>query len=407
MNMEHNFILKLFKYEVAPARPIPYFVLFQEEVHSDTMVALLNTCKYSSSTNDVGEPIKSTIEQETTLLREAGILRRDRQSLKHQLHVTQEEMHTLVANYQQKLDNKNKEVRYLKAQLAKQGMETERKAKSDTCELERKILDMRKSSHSIDNSSKKKLRQAERQIDEFRKDREKSQAANREIQYLKDANEQERLDHQRQELFLKKKKDVKAQELRNNAPNVVSEDMSALMTEIVSDNKSITNELRSQLQLIHELSAENSCSKNLLSRIYRELDLKKGAEKEHTRLSLSQKAEIKRLEKTVTLLNKEVSEMRLAYDQSVLVIKAEHDKNVQDALQGAIRLKKKLSVKVCELSLIKELTERIIKERGEVEEFLLDTLSLVKDAATAEKTQLNTEVSLKSHNKINVFFATF
>jgi len=160
---------------------------------------------------------------------------------------------------------------------------------------------------------------------------------------------------------------------------------------IVSDNRRMGEELRFQLQMMSELQAEKAKSDELVQQLRRDLSILTEKEKEYAKQGQQRASENK-------LLSNKVMSLEEALLTSTKKFKGSVAKELEDVTMDANGLKHLIMLKNKELAHIKKLAQTILDQRGEVEQFFLDSIEQVKEKIVAER-ESKYRKSLIEYNK--------
>jgi len=167
---------------------------------------------------------------------------------------------------------------------------------------------------------------------------------------------------------------------------------------IVTDNRRMGEELRFQLQMMSELQAEKAKSDDLVKQLRRDLSILQEKENEYARQGQQRANENHTLSNKVMALEEALLSGSRKFKEDRDKIKSSVAKELEEVTMDANGLRHLIALKNKELSHIKKLAQTILDQRGEVEQFFLESIEQVKDKILEER-ESNYRKSLIVYNK--------
>jgi hypothetical protein len=157
-------------------------------------------------------------------------------------------------------------------------------------------------------------------------------------------------------------------------------------------------QLRFQLQMMSELQAEKAKSDDLVKQLRRDLSILQEKEKEYARQGQQRANENHALSNKVMALEEALLSGTKKFNEDRNKIKSSVAKELEEVTMDANGLRHLITLKNKELSHIKKLAQTILDQRGEVEQFFLESIEQVKEKIVSEREQKYRK-SLVEYNK--------
>ena len=197
----------------------------------------------------------------------------------------------------------------------------------------------------------------------------------------------------------------KIEHLKRNAEADIDERLDASMKRILQQNRKLAEELHMHVQETSVLQRDKKKLEEDNKVLTRELDIKNEAEQEYAKRGLKQAQELKDTSKKIQMLEKSLS-------QSVEEMKGEKDQlrkkgeRERRELQAELEMSRRaLKLKTRELKNIRKLAREVLTQRSNVENFLISSLTTVKDHIKKEQglfPSLTQERGLPTGAKIDI-----
>ncbi|KAF0686037.1 Aste57867_22131 [Aphanomyces stellatus] len=309
---------------------------------------------------------------------------------------SEKETHEFVAYFQRELGAREK----VTAKLSEDLSDAKTRFHDETVELKTKYdLDTRQmlqTSKLVEHSLSDKLKVAQEDLSKLEIFRDMKDSVEKKMQALSDTIEAERAAHKEAMAMLERKfleekarnqKDTDKriekikQQSREDARNVLDADT----RKIVTDNKRMGEELRFQLQTTEELTKEKAKLEAAAKTLKSEIQMHTDKELEYAKYGQKQTREIKQLQAKVKTLEKSLCQVVHEFEKEKHVLTTKTEKELDDVSLDADGLRKLLKLKNKELRNMKRLSQTILDQRTDVEQFFLDSLEIVKTQLADEK----------------------
>ena len=197
----------------------------------------------------------------------------------------------------------------------------------------------------------------------------------------------------------------KIEHLKRNAEADIDERLDASMKRILQQNRKLAEELHMHVQETSVLQRNKKRLEEENRVLTRELDIKKEAEQEYAKRGLKQAQELKDTSKKIQMLEKSLSQTvdELKGEKETLRKKGEKERR---ELQSEIEMcRRALKLKTRELKNIRKLAREVLMQRSNVENFLISSLTAVKDNIKKEQSilpSISQERGLPTNAKIDI-----
>ena len=317
-------------------------------------------------------------------------------SLRNSTSRNEKDTHDIVLYFQRELEMKDDIVNRLNENLVQRETQLKFEVESLTKKFDADHKSLKVESEKRIEELEASLGSRERElqaIDTFRREKAKYEEtmSNLELQ-LERLREQMvmSLDNQERK-FLEEKaqifRDIDAQKsaFREIALKEAKERMGSDYKSLISDNDRMHEELKFHQQVATDLSSDKTRLEGLLVRANREISLQHESEKEFARQGLLKSKEIKALRERVEQLEKQQIVNIERFRHRTKELKGTVHKELEEATLDAASLRHLISIKNKELRSMKSLAAAILAQRGEVEQFFLESLDEVKEMVRKEK----------------------
>jgi len=324
------------------------------------------------------------------------VLCKQKEFLKGRLEKAEKDTHQFVDYFQQQIEAKDAINNTLKEEAQKNELESKkllREMKVSTSEQVRKIKEQ---SDNTELELRSHLQMAEEELhklNHFRDMKEQVESQTEEdrkkIKFLEDKNMTD-LNNQERKFLAEKAKmhkeaEARTDEIRQAARVEAQAGLDSETKKIVSDNRRMGEELRFQLQMMAELQNEKSKSDEMVRQLRREVSILSEKEKEFAKQGQARANENKRLNNKVMALEEALLAATKKFKEDRDNIKDSVQKELEEATLDAAGMKQLLHLKNKELSHVKALAQTILDQRGEVEQFFLESIEQVKTKKLEER----------------------
>ena len=156
---------------------------------------------------------------------------------------------------------------------------------------------------------------------------------------------------------------------------------------ILAQNRKFADELRLHMRASAELEREKKVLFNENRKLRREVELRREMEEVYAKRFVSQKKEHDVAKDRVKALEHAVKRVTSDFDDERERIATEAWGDRSAAAEDANELRRLLHFKSKELSVIKKLAKEAVKQRGDMERFMIDSLEIVKKEIASERTR--------------------
>ncbi|KAH7292728.1 hypothetical protein KP509_29G082900 [Ceratopteris richardii] len=179
----------------------------------------------------------------------------------------------------------------------------------------------------------------------------------------------------------------------------IEEHVGSKIMHVLQDNERLKEELSMHVDVTDGLQKEKSALQLENAKLSRDLDLLRQAESLHLQRSSSQARCIMENNSKVQKLEKSLGQVIRQYSTERKELEEEHKKQIASLQAEKQTLKRLAQAKISELKKVRQLAQQFLKERGEVESFLIESLHEVGDKIRSSKKNANRPyvVSHRSH----------
>ncbi|CAK9017981.1 Basal body-orientation factor 1 (Coiled-coil domain-containing protein 176) [Durusdinium trenchii] len=147
---------------------------------------------------------------------------------------------------------------------------------------------------------------------------------------------------------------------------------------IIADNKRMVEELRFQLQTSDELQQQNRELDKTCKKFKRNLELAEEKEKEYANRGYFKESELSNAKQKVKSLERTLTQTIREADRARIEVEADHARKIENLQLEVSGLKQLVKLKNKELRNIRGLSQVILDQRTEVEQYFLEALDQVK-----------------------------
>ncbi|GMI56020.1 hypothetical protein ScalyP_jg7038 [Parmales sp. scaly parma] len=337
------------------------------------------------------------------------VLCKQKEFLKTRLEKAETDTHQFVDYFQSQIETKDLINNTLKEETQKNELESKkivREMKDNTSETIRKVKE------EADNNElelRSHLQMAEEELHKLNHFREmkgtvEAQMAelHKTVKSLEEKNQHD-LNNQERKFLVEKAKmhkasEMQTEEIRKAARIEAQAGLDSETKKIVSDNRRMGEELRFQLQMMAELQNEKSKSDEMVRQLRREVSIFSEKEKEFAKQGQARANENKKLSNKVMALEEALLAAAKKFKEDRETIKDNVSKELEDATLDSAGMRQLINLKNKELAHVKSLAQTILDQRGEVEQFFLESIEQVKEKKLEER-ESNYRKSMVEYNK--------
>ena len=184
---------------------------------------------------------------------------------------------------------------------------------------------------------------------------------------------------------LKKEYERKLEDMKRSAEENIDERLDASVKRIMGQNRRMAEELRLHVQETEELQREKKILSEENSKLTREVELKREMEEQYAKRGTKQARAIKAAESKVTALEKSIAKIVSDFGDERERLTGDAKEAKATAADDAASLQRLLRLRTRELANIKRLATEVVRQRGEVERFMIDSLETVKREILVER----------------------
>ena len=310
--------------------------------------------------------------------------------LKNKLQQAKDSMHSIAANYQAQIDQRDSQIEQLKDNLNKIKLDATHDIRVTKMKTQLEIQEMKNEHFHADSEMRENLEIAQEELKELLHYRdmrhiakEKMDELEHTIRLLEEKCVLERTEQTQRSLMemskMKKACEAKIEDVEKRARAKARTDFDVMVTKIVEDNKKLSAELRSQLLFIGELQKEKDALQEQLHQCQREITLHKEKAQEYAQQMYEHIKTKKELTTRLQNLDKELNDRIKESNRHIEDIKRKKELELKSAKSDYLNSKQILQRKDTELTKIKKLVQTILGQRSEVEEFISDSLIRTKE----------------------------
>jgi len=337
------------------------------------------------------------------------VLCKEKDFLKKRLDKAEKDTHEFVNYFQDQIEQKDATIKQLQENLqrteisAKQSI---REAKDNAVEQIRKIKE-ESDGKILDLTNHLESSQEEvHKLNHFMEIKEKMEGQIKDLevqiyQLKKKANDDLNIQERKfltEKSHMQKGFDAMTEGIKQAARVEAQAGLDSETKKIVSDNRRMGEELRFQLQMMSELQAEKAKSDEMVKQLRRDCSILAEKEKEYAKQGQQRANENKILSNKVMSLEEALLVSTKKFKEDREKIKGTVAKELEDVTMDANGLKHLILLKNKELSHIKKLAQTILDQRGEVEQFFLESIEEVKEKIVNER-ESKYRKSLIEYNK--------
>ncbi|QDZ23483.1 basal body-orientation factor [Chloropicon primus] len=332
----------------------------------------------------------------STLKGKHDALLRDHRHLQEEREAEKKESYEVAEHLRKELAFKTDKIIKLEALIEKKDLETEEMKAHLEKQHSNKIED-------LENKWEDRLKEKDKEVDQLTTEllaiqnfkntkiqmEEEKEALKDEIRELKQGEDHRLRELERKFIEQNNKQKVefeqKIEHLKRNAEADIDERLDASMKRILQQNRKLAEELHMHVQETSILQRDKKRLEEENKVLTRELDIKNEAEQEYAKRGLKQAQELKDTSKKIQMLEKSLSQSidEMKGEKDTLRKKGEKEKR---ELQSELEMSRRaLKLKTRELKNIRKLAREVLMQRSNVENFLISSLTTVKDHIKREQ----------------------
>mmetsp|Transcript_24360 Transcript_24360/g.29457 ORF Transcript_24360/g.29457 Transcript_24360/m.29457 type:complete len:427 (-) Transcript_24360:151-1431(-) len=342
---------------------------------------------------------ENLVEEKTQALHAVSDLHKQKNKLLQSLEKSHTENHLLTSHYQAEIRKRDEQIHALETTLLRAKNEAQEREKNIRETLTNQLKHAQNENARAQNRLNHEISQLASFGDAKRASYDKIQnleyaVRDWEIKYNADTERLER-EHliQRAALERSARQDIDARVAHIVASQ--KNEFNSRVADIVTTNKTITNELRLQLRVVERLQSEKWETGKKMSAIKRNLSLSREKERVYESRVQALRKEVRTLGAAVKVLQEENAEL-----------KTEREKR-NEAAQGVVErsgsevpngddYERLLKEKTTQLADMKRFANTVLEQRGQIEQFLLDSLIHVTDMKASQRKTVSKRHSLPS-----------
>ncbi|KAI5075714.1 hypothetical protein GOP47_0009790 [Adiantum capillus-veneris] len=174
-------------------------------------------------------------------------------------------------------------------------------------------------------------------------------------------------------------------EIREQLEKEIEEHVGSKIMHILQDNERLKEELSMHVEVTNGLQKEKSALQLETAKLTRDLDLLRQAEALHLQRSSSQARCIVENNSKLQKLEKSLGQVIRQYSAERRELEEDHKKQIASIQTEKQTLKRLAQAKINELKKVRQLAQQFLRERGEVEGFLIESLHEVSDQIRSSK----------------------
>lgn len=350
-------------------------------------------------------------EKIDTLSERVDALRTENDSLKLKIQASIKDTHDFVSYFQHEMESKDTVITRLNEELSKKETEFRIVVKEVTDSKVKEVTEIEEQSRATQKQLEAQVKMLEDELLSLERFRDMVASHTRQMEQLKALLQSKETEHQEnmqnlerkylmEKNTMRKDMELKSDEIARQARLDAHNSLSSETKRIVLDNKLMGEELRFQMQMTTELQADKTRLENDLAAMKLDLSLLTDRDGVYAKRGQSAGKELKRL-------TKQVEELQLALDRSLLRAREEKEQlrqdiavELQDQTLDAAGLRRLLAVKNKELRQIRELSQYVLDQRTEVESFFLEALQEVRGRILLERKASHRKAMLDYNSKM-------
>ncbi|DAZ94473.1 TPA: hypothetical protein N0F65_003509, partial [Lagenidium giganteum] len=339
------------------------------------------------------------------------LLQQENDALRERHEKREQETHEFVAYFQKEIQTRDKQITKLTEELAALKL-------SHALELEASIQAKEGECQQLQQhySSKEEkfteqlffLKEEMNQLEMFKEMKESIQGKLKELDTLltkeKESSKEQIGALERKFLEekarLQKEHEKKIEIVKQQAKEDARNGLDADTRKIVTDNRRMGEELRFQLQITEELQKEKDFFKTKAKKYHMEVQIAKEKEESYAKRAQKQTREIKQLRSNIKELEKRMSESISELEREKFVEVSKNGKELEEMALDVDGLRQLLKLKNKELRNLRRLSQTILDQRTEVEQFFLDALDHVKHEIDNERRRQKEQEMERYHQEL-------
>ena len=324
------------------------------------------------------------------------VLCKEKEFLKKRLTTAETDSHEFVNYFQKQIENKDGTITTLQENLQRSEIAAKQLIREVKESANEEIKRVKEEAESTRLDLTNHLQSAQEEVHKLNHFREQKDTVDAKVKNLEDtisslkAKATEYLNVQERKFLAEKSKmqkdiEVRTEMIKKEARVEAQAGLDSETKKIVTDNRRMGEELRFQLQMMAELQAEKAKTEELVRQLQQSVSILTEKDKEYAKQGQVRANENKRLSNKVMALEEALASATNKFNEDTNVIKSTVAKELEEQTMDANGLRQLIGLKNKELSHIKKLAQTILDQRGEVEQFFLESLETVKEKIVGER----------------------
>eukprot|EP00976_Prorocentrum_cordatum_P089659 1187811-Prorocentrum_minimum.AAC.1 len=302
----------------------------------------------------------------------------------------QQETYEVTEFLRKEILRKNEKISSLEQILEQREILVEQEKTSFIKHAETKVNELKQQWGSRENDLVTQVEFLQKELANLKDFKERQLEIEAEMERLREINEE--LKHQQeikmaemerkfieQNTKLKKEYEQKLEELKKSCEEDIDERLDASVKRILQQNRRMAEELRLHVLETDELQREKKLLEEERKALLREVELKQEMEGEYAKKGMRQNRSIKESASKVASLEKSLSKTMEDFNMERAVLKEKGRAELETAKLEQDGLRRLLKLKTRELNNIRRLAQEVVRQRSDVETFLIDSLSFVRE----------------------------
>jgi len=302
----------------------------------------------------------------------------------------QQETYEVTEFLRKEILRKNEKIGSLEQILEQREILVEQEKTSFIKHAETKVNELKQQWGSRENDLVTQVEFLQKELTALKDFKERQLEIEAEMERLRQVNEE--LKHQQevktaelerkfieQNTKMKKEYEQKLEELKKACEEDINERLDASVKRILQQNRRMAEELRLHVQETDELQREKKVLEEECTTLLREVQLKQEMESQYAKRGSKQTRSIKEAGSKVESLEKSMGLMMADFKNEMSALKEKNKVEMETAKLEVDGLRRLLKLKTRELNNIRRLAQEVVRQRSDVETFLIDSLSFVRE----------------------------
>mmetsp|Transcript_12897 Transcript_12897/g.15564 ORF Transcript_12897/g.15564 Transcript_12897/m.15564 type:complete len:487 (-) Transcript_12897:254-1714(-) len=308
----------------------------------------------------------------------------------------QQETYEVTEFLRKEILRKNEKIASLEALLEQRELLVEQEKASFIRHAETKVNELKAQWGARETELCNQVEFLQKELSSLREFKERQLEIEAEMERLREDNEELRQAQEakaaelerkfiEQNTKMKKEYEQKLEELKKSSEEDIDERLDASVKRILQQNRRMAEELRLHVQETDELQREKRQLEEEKKKLIREVEIKREMEEQYAKRGSKQSREIRDNAAKVASLEKSLSTMMKDFDGERSTLKDRARSELETAKIEQQGLRRLLKLKTRELNNIRRLAQEVVRQRSDVESFLIDSLTFVRENAAEER----------------------